>query len=106
LESIPDEQDDFISQDELDEVFRPRSEAESDPEQHVDRRLENGVFIGRRMITIILRAFGTCCGPKEVLDVWLQLERLWHPQHRRAIDVLAIKEELDKQMSRNPRRKD
>ncbi|KAJ6094890.1 hypothetical protein N7467_002403 [Penicillium canescens] len=105
-ESIPDEQDDFISHDELDEVFRPRSHSESDPRQHIDRRVENGVFIGRRMITIILRAFGTCCGPKEVLDVWLQLERLWHPQHRRAIDVLAIKEELDKQMSRNPHRKD
>ncbi|OQD85434.1 hypothetical protein PENANT_c010G01114 [Penicillium antarcticum] len=105
-ESLSDEEDDFMSQDEIDEVFRPRSYSESDRGQYVDRRVENGVFIGRRMITIILRAFGTCCGPKEVLDVWFQLDRLWHPQHRRAIDVLAIKEELDKQMSRNPRRKD
>ncbi|KAJ5747769.1 uncharacterized protein N7511_009465 [Penicillium nucicola] len=104
--SAKEEEDDFMSQDELDEVFRPRPHSESDQEQHVDRHVENGVFIGRRMITIILRAFGTCCGPKEVLDVWVQLERLWHPEHRRAIDVLAIKEELDKQMSRNPRRGD
>jgi pentatricopeptide repeat protein len=95
-----------------DEVFGPSSdfphsdfpvEAEQppwDPEQ----RVENGLFIGRRMITTILQAFGTCCGPKEVLEVWLQLERLWHPQQRKAIDVLAVKEELDKQMARDPRR--
>lgn len=69
-----------------------------------EKRIENGVFIGRRMIIVILQAFGTCCGPKEVLEVWLQLERLWHPSQRRAMDVFAIKEELDKQMSRSPRR--
>ncbi|KAJ5474576.1 hypothetical protein N7475_004142 [Penicillium sp. IBT 31633x] len=91
----------------VDQVFNPRSqfsgEAELEP-WDPEKRLENGLFIGRRMITIILQAFGTCCGPKEVLEVWLQLERLWHPQQRKAIDVLAIKEELDKQMSRDPHR--
>ncbi|KAJ5673859.1 hypothetical protein N7462_009298 [Penicillium macrosclerotiorum] len=71
------------------------------PGQH---RLENGVFVGRKMIVVILRAFGACCGPKEVLEVWLQLERLWHPHHRKAMDVLAIKEELDHQLSKGPPR--
>ncbi|CAI7668137.1 unnamed protein product [Penicillium viridicatum] len=92
----------------VDEVFNPRLQVPSEAEQEEvwdpDQRLENGLFVGRRMITVILQAFGTCCGPQEVLEVWLQLERLWHPQQRKAIDVFAIKEELDKQMSRDPHR--
>ncbi|KAJ5968617.1 hypothetical protein N7501_004865 [Penicillium viridicatum] len=92
----------------VDEVFNPRFQVPSEAEQEEvwdpDQRLENGLFVGRRMITVILQAFGTCCGPQEVLEVWLQLERLWHPQQRKAIDVFAIKEELDKQMSRDPHR--
>ncbi|KAJ5610390.1 hypothetical protein N7510_007109 [Penicillium lagena] len=68
--------------------------------EEVDYRVENGVFLGRRMVIVILRAFGTCCGPKEVLEAWLQLERLWHPDRRKFNDVLAVREELDKQMSR------
>ncbi|KAJ5176268.1 uncharacterized protein N7482_002145 [Penicillium canariense] len=69
----------------------------------LDKYLENGVFVGRKMIVVILRAFGACYGPKEVMEAWLQLERLWHPHHRKAADVLAVKEELDKQMSKGPR---
>jgi hypothetical protein len=89
-----------------DEVFgrRPDFPEVEQPPWDPEQRVQNGLFIGRRMITTILQAFGTCCGPKEVLEVWLQLERLWHPSQRKAIDVLAIKEELDKQMSRDPRR--
>jgi hypothetical protein len=71
----------------------------------LDKYLENGVFVGRKMIVVILRAFGACYGPKEVMEAWLQLERLWHPHHRKAADVLAVKEELDKQLSRGPRPK-
>ncbi|KAJ5485015.1 hypothetical protein N7539_005003 [Penicillium diatomitis] len=71
----------------------------------LDKHLENGVFVGRKMIGIILRAFGACFGPKEVMEAWLQLERLWHPHHRKAADVIAVKEELDKQLSRGPRPK-
>lgn len=71
----------------------------------LDKHLENGVFVGRKMIVVILRAFGACYGPKEVMEAWLQLERLWHPHHRKAADVLAVKEELDKQMSKGPRPK-
>lgn len=69
----------------------------------LDKHLENGVFVGRKMIVVILRAFGACYGPKEVMEAWLQLERLWHPHHRKATDVLAVKDELDKQMSKGPR---
>jgi pentatricopeptide repeat protein len=109
-----DDEDESSDIDEIDadEVFGPssdfpRSDFPSEAEQtpwDPEHRIENGLFIGRRMITTILQAFGTCCGPKEVLEVWLQLERMWHPQQRKAIDVLAVKEELDKQMARDPRR--
>ncbi|KAJ5787216.1 hypothetical protein N7457_002206 [Penicillium paradoxum] len=109
LKSELDEADESAGIEELDvdEVFNPRSQfpGEAEPEPwDPEKRLENGLFVGRRMITVILQAFGTCCGPKEVLEVWLQLERLWHPQQRKAIDVFAIKEELDRQMSRDPHR--
>ncbi|KAJ6002682.1 hypothetical protein N7451_005229 [Penicillium sp. IBT 35674x] len=80
---------------------------EGDPDhenlEYLSHRLENGVFVGRRMIILILRAFGTCCGPQEVMEAWLQLEQLWSPNKRKAIDVLAVKEVIDEQMSRNPR---
>ncbi|RAH77050.1 pentatricopeptide repeat protein [Aspergillus japonicus CBS 114.51] len=68
------------------------------PEEELERQIENGVFLGRRMILTILRAFGRCCGPQEVMEVWLQMERLWQPWKRRAQDVMAVKEELEKQM--------
>jgi pentatricopeptide repeat protein len=107
---VVDEEDDEsteIAEFGVDEVFNPRSQFPVEAEQEPwdpEQRLTNGLFVGRRMITIILQAFGTCCGPKEVLEVWLQLERLWHPQQRKAVDVFAVKEELDKQMSRDPHR--
>ncbi|KAJ5570950.1 hypothetical protein N7535_004610 [Penicillium sp. DV-2018c] len=106
---VDEEDDEFteIAEFGVDEVFHPPSqfpiEAEQEPWDS-EKRLTNGLFVGRRMITIILQAFGTCCGPKEVLEVWLQLERLWHPHQRKAVDVLAVKEELDRQMSRDPHR--
>lgn len=75
---------------------------ESDNLAVLERQIENGVFLGRRMIIIILRAFGTCCGPKAVMEVWLRMERLWQPQKRKALDVQAVKEELDYQINRRP----
>jgi pentatricopeptide repeat protein len=86
-----------------DELFGHRTRdppTGQDELEGLERQIENGVFLGRRMIIIILRAFGTCCGPKEVMEVWLRLERLWQPKRRRALDVLAVKEELEKQMTR------
>lgn len=69
--------------------------------EYLQRRVDNGIFIGRRMVIVILRAFGTCCGPREVMEAWLQLERFWSPSKRKAIDMVAIKEVLDEQMSRS-----
>ncbi|THC99848.1 hypothetical protein EYZ11_000660 [Aspergillus tanneri] len=66
----------------------------------LERQVENGVFLGRRMIIIILRAFGACCGPKAVMEVWLRMESIWQPQKRKALDVLAVKEELERQIHR------
>ncbi|KAF4288282.1 hypothetical protein KXX33_000074 [Aspergillus fumigatus] len=93
------ELDDGIDLD-VDDLFLAPTESaqsDSDPMEHeLGRRIENGVFLGRRMILLIIRAFGTCCGPEEVMDVWLSLERIWRPQKRKSLDVLAVKEELNK----------
>ncbi|KAL4888997.1 hypothetical protein BDV59DRAFT_187316 [Aspergillus ambiguus] len=99
-EQTTDPEDDEFDTDEL---FGHRTREPligQDELEGLERQVENGVFLGRRMIIIILRAFGACCGPKEVMEVWLRLERLWQPKRRRALDVLAVKEELEKQMNR------
>ncbi|KAL4921245.1 hypothetical protein BDW62DRAFT_175270 [Aspergillus aurantiobrunneus] len=79
---------------------------EGDNLEPLENRLENGVFLGRRMIIIILRAFGTCCGPDDVMEVWLRMESIWQPNKRRGLDVLAVKEELEKQLNKTSRRID
>ncbi|KAL2809957.1 hypothetical protein BJX63DRAFT_403551 [Aspergillus granulosus] len=75
----------------------PRDEDDLD---FLERRIENGVFLGRRMIILILRAFGTCCGEDDLMDVWLRIERIWQPEKRKGLDVLAVKEELEKQLQK------
>ncbi|EAW10190.1 pentatricopeptide repeat protein [Aspergillus clavatus NRRL 1] len=70
--------------------------ATNDMENELRHRIDNGVFLGRRMIIIIIRAFGTVCGPEEVMEAWLSMERIWRPQKRKAVDVQAVREELAK----------
>lgn len=91
----------------VDELFRQQAqdlqnELQNEPQdsEEIERRIENGVFLGRRMVIIILRAFGACCGPEELMKVWLQIIRIWQPEKRKALDVLAAKEELERQMNR------
>ncbi|RAL05817.1 pentatricopeptide repeat protein [Aspergillus ibericus CBS 121593] len=87
----------------IDELFKQQAQnpqPEPQASEENERRIENGVFLGRRMIIIILRAFGACCGPDELTRVWLQIERIWQPEKRKALDVLAVKEELERQMNR------
>ncbi|KAJ5232452.1 hypothetical protein N7468_005408 [Penicillium chermesinum] len=66
-------------------------------------RLDNGVFVGRRISIAILQAFGTCCGPDEVMEAWLQLEELWPPSKRTALDMLIMREVVEDQMARKHR---
>jgi hypothetical protein len=77
-----------------------QQEPQADELKELERRIENGVFLGRSMIIVILGAFGTCCGPRQVMDVWMIMEKIWQPQKRRTLDVLAVQEELEKQMNR------
>ncbi|KKK20011.1 hypothetical protein ARAM_004058 [Aspergillus rambellii] len=90
----------------INEIFSQGARHHSDEEgglETLERRIDNGVFLGRRMIIIILRAFGTCCGPEDVMEVWLRLESIWQPEKRKGLDVLAVHEELEKQMNRPPK---
>ncbi|GKZ32154.1 hypothetical protein AbraIFM66950_001321 [Aspergillus brasiliensis] len=87
----------------VDELFRQQAQDlqhEPQDSEEIERRIDNGVFLGRRMVIIILRAFGACCGPEELMKVWLQIVRIWQPEKRKALDVLAAKEELERQMNR------
>lgn len=74
----------------------PELEHASQLENHV----ENGVFVGRSTILHILRAFGTCTHPEDVLEAWEQLQQLWDPYHRNAVDVAIIRDELERQLEK------
>ncbi|OXV05550.1 hypothetical protein Egran_06682, partial [Elaphomyces granulatus] len=74
----------------------PRNELLDD----IEHRIENGVFLGRKIIIAILRAFGTCCEDKQILDIWFQIERIWQIKKRKSTDVAAVKAELERQLSR------
>ncbi|KAL4906485.1 hypothetical protein BDW74DRAFT_150515 [Aspergillus multicolor] len=82
---------------------RPREE---ETVEWLDYRAENGVFLSRRMIIIILRAFGACCGSDDLMEVWIRMESIWQPEKRRGLDVLAVREELEFQMNRALRREE
>ena len=88
----------------VDELFGTqiptRREPLEDELEEMERRIENGVFLGRRMIVTILRAFGACCKPEDVMEVWLTIERIWQPKKRKALDVIIVKDEVEKQMER------
>ncbi|KAJ0420720.1 hypothetical protein BJY00DRAFT_283402 [Aspergillus carlsbadensis] len=79
---------------------RAREPPDEDDLEFLEGRIENGVFLGRRMIITILRAFGTCCSENDLMEVWLRIERIWQPEKRKGLDVLAVKEELDKQLEK------
>ncbi|KAL4927171.1 pentatricopeptide repeat protein [Aspergillus undulatus] len=80
---------------------RPRGDNSLESLEH---RLENGVFLGRTMIIKVLRAFGACCGPDDIMEAWLRIESVWQPWNRKALDVAAVKDELEKQLNRATRR--
>ncbi|PYH95185.1 hypothetical protein BO71DRAFT_449612 [Aspergillus ellipticus CBS 707.79] len=92
--------DEEIDVDELFNQHAQRPHLGLQEQEEIETRIENGVFLGRRMIVIILRAFGACCGPEEIMKVWLQMERIWHPEKRKALDVMIAREELERQMNR------
>ena len=96
--------EDLESELDAEELFGNPAQIQQEPRadelKELERRIENGVFLGRSMIIVILGAFGTCCGPQQVMDVWMIMEKIWQPQKRRTLDVLAVQEELEKQMNR------
>lgn len=105
IQDFDDNSDNDVDMDvDVDELFgtpiQTRQEPLEDELEEMERRIENGVFLGRRMIVTILRAFGACCKPEDVMDVWLTIERIWQPKKRKALDVIIVKDEVEKQMER------
>ncbi|OJJ44706.1 hypothetical protein ASPZODRAFT_134801 [Penicilliopsis zonata CBS 506.65] len=105
-DEIPDNLVDADESFQLDEMFNLKtpSSLSLDCDSKEIELQENGVFLGRRMIVTILRAFGACSGPSEVMEAWLRIEKIWQPEWRRANDVLVVREELERQMSRASRK--
>ncbi|OOF97822.1 hypothetical protein ASPCADRAFT_205086 [Aspergillus carbonarius ITEM 5010] len=103
-QQVLDQSDEDVDIDELFKQQAQNPQPEPQALEENERRIENGVFLGRRMVIIILRAFGACCGPEELMKAWLQIERIWQPEKRKAQDVLAVREELERQMNSLQRR--
>ncbi|KAL4964761.1 pentatricopeptide repeat protein [Aspergillus stella-maris] len=101
---ITEELDDL--NDSVDNDLKQKRPREDNDLESLEHRLENGVFLGRRMIITILRAFGTCCAPEDIMAVWARMESIWQPDRRRGLDVMAVKEELERQLDRASRRRD
>ena len=56
--------------------------------------LENGFFLGPRMIHNIIRAFARCCSTDDLIEVWLQIESIWEPHKRKLSDVFTVREDF------------
>ncbi|KAL4878540.1 hypothetical protein BJY04DRAFT_195594 [Aspergillus karnatakaensis] len=91
---------DDVHDSENEDAFEDEDDSDIDSLERKDHRVENGVFLGRRMIITILRAFGACCGPEDLMDVWIRIESIWDPGSRSGLDVLACKKELEYQLER------
>ena len=97
-----DHDDDFAGDIDVDELFNQTKKEDHEAKlAEIDRQIANGVFLGRQIIIYILRAFGACCGPNEVLEVWFKLDQMWQPERRWALDVQVVREELEKQLEQS-----
>ncbi|QGA13511.1 hypothetical protein EYB26_001161 [Talaromyces marneffei] len=74
------------------------------PDENMRRRLENGMFLGRELNIVILKAFGAHCDAKTLLRVYADIERMWRPSKRLAVDVNSVRKELQRQLVRAQKR--
>lgn len=74
------------------------------PEEDTRRRLENGMFLGRELNIVILKAFGAHCDASTLLRVYADIERMWRPNKRLAVDVNSVRKELQRQLVRVQKR--
>jgi hypothetical protein len=70
------------------------------PDEDTRRRLENGMFLGRELNIVILKAFGAHCDARTLLGVYAEIERMWRPSKRLAVDVNSVRKELQRQLVR------
>lgn len=74
------------------------------PDENIRRRLENAMFLGRELNIVILKAFGAHCDTKTLLRVYADIERMWRPSKRLAVDVNSVRKELHRQLERVQKR--
>jgi hypothetical protein len=64
------------------------------------RRLENTMLLSRGLNIAILKAFGAHLGSRGLIKIYTQIERIWKPWKRLPSDAHAVKNELDRQLTR------
>lgn len=64
------------------------------------RRLENTMLLSRGLNIAILKAFGAHLGTKGLINIYAQIERIWKPWKRLPSDAHAVKNELDRQLTK------
>lgn len=97
-------EDTLADEEEVMKMFEDESHQDLPTDPEMDERaprIDNGVFLSRTMIIAILRAFGSCCEPQVILNVWLQIERIWQPWRRTTFAVSMVKEELNAQLEKS-----
>jgi hypothetical protein len=100
----PEKEDIMALFDQLPETEYGRLHEEWFPEEDTRRRLENGMFLGRDLNIVILKAFGAHCDAETLLRVYADIERMWRPNKRLAVDVNSVRKELHRQLEKVQKR--
>lgn len=95
---ISEKEDIMVLFDQLTQTEYGRLHEEWFPEEDTRRRLENGMFLGRELNIVILKAFGAHCDARTLLRVYADIERMWRPNKRLAVDVNSVRKELQRQL--------
>ena len=100
IDETGDHSDRFAESDTDDPMQAKRAEQMELEQLDKVRLVNDGLFLGPRIIISILRAFGACCSRDELLDVWLQIEVIWESHKRKLTDVEFVTNELNRQIAR------
>ncbi|KUL84501.1 hypothetical protein ZTR_06204 [Talaromyces verruculosus] len=103
-DGTPEEEDIMALFDQLPQTEYGRLHEEWFPEEDTRRRLENGMFLGRDLNIVILKAFGAHCDAETLLRVYADIERMWRPNKRLAVDVNSVRKELHRQLEKVQKR--
>ena len=103
-DGTPEKEDIMALFDQLPQTEYGQVHEEWFPEEDTRPRLENGMFLGRELNMVILKAFGAHCDAETLLRVYADIERMWRPNKRLAVDVNSVRKELYRQLDKVQKR--